>query len=118
MELYGGINLQPGDLVEVEFQASGRISVSGVVCNRSGFCFGLEFRAVRIEPEAAPEVLESLILQRHQAYLREVQQKIKQSMRAVLEIRQCRKDIEILANAKDASWTLKLGNRGGWPPPG
>ena len=97
MELYGGVNLQSGDLVEVEFQTSSRISVGGVVCNRSGFCFGLEFRAVRTLPDAAPEVLESLILQRHDAYLWDVQQKIKQSMCAVLEMRQRRRDIEILA---------------------
>jgi hypothetical protein len=47
MELYGGVNLRPGDLMEVEFQTSDRIRVVGIVRNRSGFCFGLEFRAVR-----------------------------------------------------------------------
>ena len=47
MELYGGVNLQPGDLMEVEFQTSGRVRVVGVVRNRSGYCFGLEFRATR-----------------------------------------------------------------------
>jgi len=47
MELYGGVNLQPGDLMEVEFPTSDRIRVVGIVRNRSGFCFGLEFRAVR-----------------------------------------------------------------------
>jgi len=47
MELYGGVNLQPGDLMEVEFQTSGRVRVVGVVRNRSGYCFGLEFRAAR-----------------------------------------------------------------------
>ena len=47
MELYGGVNLQPGDLMEVEFRTPDRIRVVGVVRNRSGFCFGLEFRAVR-----------------------------------------------------------------------
>lgn len=46
MELYGGVNLQPGDLMEVEFQTSGRIRVVGVVRCRSGFCFGVEFRAL------------------------------------------------------------------------
>jgi hypothetical protein len=65
MELYCGVNLQPGDLMEVEFQTSGRIRIVGAVRNRSGFCFGLEFCAVRAEPEAAPDVLESLVLQRH-----------------------------------------------------
>jgi PilZ domain-containing protein len=97
MELYGGVNLQPGDLVEVEFQIASRISVDGMVCNRSGFCFGLEFRSVRAEPQATPEALESLILQRHTAYLREYQQNVRQFMQAVQEMRQCRKDIEIIA---------------------
>src|SRR5580658_3652561 len=55
MELYGGVNLQPGDLMEVEFQTMGRIRIAGVVRNRSGFCFGLEFRAVRTEQELATE---------------------------------------------------------------
>ena len=55
MELYAGVNLQPGEVMEVEFRAPGRtIRVAGIVCNRSGFCFGLEFRALRIELEKAP----------------------------------------------------------------
>jgi PilZ domain len=120
MELYGGINLQPGDLVEVEFQTSGRISVGGIVCNRSGFCFGLEFRAVRIEPEAAPAELESLILQRHEAYLRQMQRKINQSMQAALRIRQWRQEIEVLANAmhsgpmESPKGNVAVGLRGPW----
>ena len=47
MELYGGVNLQPGDLMEIEFQTAGRIRIVGIVRSRSGFCFGLEFYAVR-----------------------------------------------------------------------
>lgn len=43
MALYGGVPLQPGDVMEVEFQTSGKPRVAGVVRNRSGFCFGLEF---------------------------------------------------------------------------
>jgi len=43
MALYGGVDLQPGDLMEVEFQTSGKLRIAGVVRNRSGFCFGLEF---------------------------------------------------------------------------
>jgi hypothetical protein len=50
MEVYAGVNLQPGELIEVEFRTPGRtIRVAGTVCNRSGFCFGLEFCALRIE---------------------------------------------------------------------
>ena len=47
MELYGGVNLQPGDLMEIEFQTAGRIRIVGIVRSRSGFCFGLEFYAVQ-----------------------------------------------------------------------
>ena len=43
MALYGGVQVQPGDRMEVEFQTSGKPRVAGVVRNRSGFCFGLEF---------------------------------------------------------------------------
>jgi len=54
MELYAGVNLQPGELMEVEFRATGRtIRIAGIVRNRSGFCFGLEFYALRIEREKA-----------------------------------------------------------------
>lgn len=52
MELYAGVNLQPGELMEVEFRTADKtIRVAGIVCNRSGFCFGLEFYGLRIETE-------------------------------------------------------------------
>ena len=55
MELYAGVNLQPGELMEVEFRTTGRtIRVAGIVRDRSGFCFGLEFCALRIELEKPP----------------------------------------------------------------
>jgi hypothetical protein len=58
MELYAGVNLQPGELMEVEFRAPGRtIRIAGIVRNRSSFCFGLEFCAMRIELEKAPAQL-------------------------------------------------------------
>jgi hypothetical protein len=47
MELYAGVDLQPDDLMEIEFQISEKIRVVGIVRSRSGFCFGLEFHAVR-----------------------------------------------------------------------
>lgn len=43
MALYAGLNLQPQDLIEVEFQAPSQASVTGLIRNRVGFCFGLEF---------------------------------------------------------------------------
>jgi hypothetical protein len=52
MEVYGGVPLRPGDLMEVEFKTSGGVRVSGIVRNRSGYCFGIEFlRAVASDPE-------------------------------------------------------------------
>ena len=103
MELYGGVNLQPGELMEVEFQTSGRVRVAGIVRDRSGFCFGLEFCKVQMEPEGAkeeaPNALESLILERHEAYLQEVQREIDQSLQAVVEMRKYRRKIEVFATA-------------------
>ncbi|HXM23301.1 MAG TPA: PilZ domain-containing protein [Terriglobales bacterium] len=43
MALYGGVPLQPGDLMEVEFQTSSRLRVAASVRDRIGYCFGLEF---------------------------------------------------------------------------
>jgi hypothetical protein len=54
MELYAGVIMQPGELMEVRFRTTGRtIRIAGIVCNRSGFCYGLEFCAMRIELEKA-----------------------------------------------------------------
>lgn len=97
MELYGGVNLQPGEMMEVEFQTSGRIHVAGIIRHRSGFCFGLEFCAVRTEPDENPDVLQTQILARQEAYLREMQEKINQSLQAVLEMRKSRQETEARA---------------------
>lgn len=97
MELYGGLDLHPGDVMEVEFQTPGGVRIAGVVRNRSGFCFGLEFHGAAPELDPAPDELESLIVQRHEAYLRQVQRKIDQSLQMALEIRKFREEIEILA---------------------
>jgi hypothetical protein len=43
MALYGGVPLQPGDLMAVEFQTADRLRVAASVRDRSGYCFGLEF---------------------------------------------------------------------------
>jgi PilZ domain len=53
MALYGGVCLEPGDMMSVEFQTSGKLLVAGVVRSREGFCFGLEF----LNPLAADEEL-------------------------------------------------------------
>jgi hypothetical protein len=43
MEVYGGVPLRPGDLMEVEFRTAGTVRIAGIVRNRSGYCFGMEF---------------------------------------------------------------------------
>ena len=43
MALYAGVNLESGELMEVEFQAPLHTRVTGVIRNRTGYCFGLEF---------------------------------------------------------------------------
>jgi PilZ domain len=55
MEVYAGVNLEPGEVMEVEFRTEGKtVRVAGVVRNREGFCFGLEFCALRIELGEVP----------------------------------------------------------------
>ena len=43
MELYGGVQRRPGDVVEVEFRTNESLKVASVIRNRSGYCYGLEF---------------------------------------------------------------------------
>jgi hypothetical protein len=43
LEVYGGVPLRPGDLMEVEFRMAATVRIAGVVRNRSGYCFGMEF---------------------------------------------------------------------------
>jgi hypothetical protein len=43
MAFYAGVPLQAGDVMEVEFQTPQHLRVNGVVRNRSGYCYGVEF---------------------------------------------------------------------------
>ena len=43
MVLYAGILLNPGDLLEIEFETPTPSKMTAVVRSRNGFCFGLEF---------------------------------------------------------------------------
>ena len=43
MVLYAGILLNPGDLLEIEFDAPLHSHMTAIVRSRNGFCFGLEF---------------------------------------------------------------------------
>jgi len=58
MALYGGVDFHPGDLMEVEFQTSGKLRMAGVVRNRSGFCFGLEFLDLMANTQAFAELVQ------------------------------------------------------------
>jgi PilZ domain len=58
MALYGGVRLEPGELMEVEFQTSHKLRVAGVVRNCSGFCFGLEFVNPLATEEDAANILQ------------------------------------------------------------
>jgi hypothetical protein len=61
MALYGGLDLRPGDRMEIEFQTSGKLRVAGVIRNRSGFCFGLEFLDLMTDAEAISNALQPVI---------------------------------------------------------
>jgi PilZ domain len=45
MVLYAGILLNPGDLLEIEFDTPSSSKMTAIVRSRNGFCFGLEFIA-------------------------------------------------------------------------
>lgn len=53
MALYAGVQLEPGDRMEVEFPTASRMRIAGVVKNREGYCYGVEFRH-RIGDESTP----------------------------------------------------------------
>ena len=52
LEVYGGVPLQPGDLMQVEFRAPAALRLAGIVRNRSGYCFGLEFLKLSLDDDA------------------------------------------------------------------
>jgi len=54
MEVYAGVNLEPGEVMEIEFRTDvGTIYVAGIVRNRSGFCFGIEFIDLHVDLKRA-----------------------------------------------------------------
>jgi hypothetical protein len=136
MALYGGVPLQPGDLMEIEFQTSNRLRVAASIRDRNGYCFGLEF--LGLLPSDLTEATESniaamagetgglteeeslvigaggnpaatpgsvvrgedealaLFLKRHEAYLRQKELEIQRWRYEIQEIRQSRREIEML----------------------
>jgi PilZ domain len=123
MELYGGVQRRPGELMEIEFR-TGRMRVAGVVRNRSGYCFGLEFLSIATASQAATPMLPAgqapgmpandststldadaaptedtyaeLFIERHEAYLHDMQRTIARLREKTLEIRQFRLEMELL----------------------
>jgi len=55
MALYAGVQLAPGDRMEVEFPTASRMRIAGEVKNREGYCYGVEFTH-RIANESAPTI--------------------------------------------------------------
>ena len=64
MTLYAGVPLNPGDLMDIEFQTPGGARIAAIVRHRTGYCFGLEFltplsgetaKASRPKPAAPPD---------------------------------------------------------------
>jgi len=134
MELYGGVQRRPGELMEVEFRTSGRFRVAGVVRNRSGYCFGLEFLSMAnatqpavpllageslssdplcpletlpagtpaLDADAAPteDTYAELFIERHEAYLHDMQRTIARLREKSLEIRQFRLEMELLLHGE------------------
>jgi hypothetical protein len=43
MALYAGVDLEPDDLMEIEFLIPDSLRVMAIVRNRDGYYFGLEF---------------------------------------------------------------------------
>jgi hypothetical protein len=130
MELYGGVQRRPGELMEVEFRTSARFRVAGVVRNRSGYCFGLEFLSMAtasqpaipalqprealppdtpangltgtLDADAAPteDTYAELFIERHEAYLHDMQRTIARLREKTLEIRQFRLEMELLLHGE------------------
>jgi hypothetical protein len=121
MELYGGVQRRPGDVLEVEFRTNESLKVASVIRNRSGYCYGLEFLRLsrsRLPEASRPEAigkepwrldlgddsdnlsdeaaLAELLLVRHDNYLRDRDLIIKRLRQRALEIRRFRQEMEML----------------------
>jgi len=130
--IYAGVDLVPGDLMEVEFEAPFQLRVVATVRNRIGYCFGLAFVGVLSQDRQAPadssqasstshrapkdsavppsesflraqavraqDRLVAIILQRHEAFLRQKEMEISRTREELLWVRQLQSDIEIVKN--------------------
>jgi hypothetical protein len=55
MALYAGVDMEPDDLIEIEFPTPNPVRVMAAVRNRSGQRFGLEFLALPGQPNRLPK---------------------------------------------------------------
>ena len=86
LALYAGINLHPGDPVEVELPAP-YSRVKGTIRSRDGYCFGVEFdNWLPTPPRPASRNL-ALLQERHQNYLRESEEEINRLQKEVAALR-------------------------------
>jgi PilZ domain len=86
LALYAGINLQPGDPLEVELPEP-YSRVRGTIRSRDGYCFGVEFlSSLSSGPRPASRNL-ALFQQRHEAYLRENEDEINRLQKEVASLR-------------------------------
>ena len=86
LALYAGMNLQPGDPVEVELPKP-YARVKGTIRSRDGYCFGVEFmNSISAPPRPASRNL-ALLQQRHEAYLRENEEEINRLQKEVAALR-------------------------------
>ncbi|HYM05713.1 MAG TPA: PilZ domain-containing protein [Terriglobales bacterium] len=86
LALCAGINLQPGDPLEIELPAP-YSRVKGTIRSRDGYCFGVEF-ATSLSATARPASRNlALFHQRHQAYLRESEEEINRLQKEIAAVR-------------------------------
>jgi hypothetical protein len=86
MALYAGINLQPGDLLEVEFPTR-QARALGRIRNREGYCFGVEFVTSLSTPAQPASRTLALFQQRHEVYLRQNEDEISRLQKEVAALR-------------------------------
>jgi hypothetical protein len=86
LALFAGINLQPGDPLEVELPEP-YSRVKGTIRSRDGYCFGVEFETslAKFAPPASRNL--ALFQQRHETYLRENQEEINRLQKEVAALR-------------------------------
>lgn len=86
LALYAGINLQPGDPLEVELPAP-YARVKGTIRSRDGYCFGVEFEGALSAPARPASRALRIFQERHEAYLRQNEEEITRLQKEVAALR-------------------------------